>query len=151
MAVEFRDWLAGMPVNLNLLEHTQDAALWQASQLLRDHPGVIDLDRFHADLIARERLSCTASGSGIAFPHARTDAVSDIVIAAAKSDTGVVFEGSSEPVHLLFIMGTPQDRISDYLACVASLARVLRKEEVQQALLSAKTPEEFVENLQEAF
>ncbi len=150
MAVDFRDWLEGMQVNLHLTGCSQEAALQEASQLLRDHPGMIDFDKFHADLIARERLSSTASGSGIAFPHARTDAVKDIVIAAARSQEGVLFEGQGEPVHLLFIMGAPKDRIPDHLACVAWLARVLRKKELREKLLSANTAEEFIAELQDA-
>ncbi len=151
MAVEFRDWLDGMQVDLHLTGRSQDVALREASQLLRDHPAMVDIEKFNEDLIARERLSSTASGSGIAFPHARTDAVSDIVIAGARSQEGVLFNGRSEPVHLLFIMGTPKDRIPDHLACVASLARVLRREELRRKLLSVKTTEEFIGSLRAAF
>ena len=151
MAVNLRDWLDGMKVNLQLTERSQDDALREASELLRDHPAMIDINNFRSDLIARERLSSTASGSGLAFPHARSDAVNDIVIAAARSQEGVLFEGQGEPVHLLFVMGTPKDRIPDHLACVASLARALRQKELRQKLLSAETVEEFIANLQAAF
>jgi mannitol/fructose-specific phosphotransferase system IIA component (Ntr-type) len=137
MAVEFRDWLGRMQVNLHLKARNQDAALREASELLRDHAAMIDIDKFQAELIAREQLSCTASDSGVAFPHAR-------------SEEGVLFNGRTERVHLLFVMGTPKDRIVDYLACVASLVRVLRKENVRKKLLLAKTAEAFIAEVLEA-
>ena len=78
--------------------------------------------------------SSTASGSarrpsasGVAFPHARTALVKEIVVAAGRSVDGrAVRREPEEPVHFIFVIGTPPDRAAQYLALVGTLARLLR-------------------------
>jgi mannitol/fructose-specific phosphotransferase system IIA component (Ntr-type) len=52
-------------------------------------------------------------------------------------------------VHLIFLVGVPQRRVTDYLVCVGALARVVKDKEGRDRLMAAKTAEEFVELLRE--
>ncbi len=103
---------------------------------------MLDIERFRRELIAREELRSTAAGFGVAFPHARTDAVSEIVIAAGRSDGGVLF--GEELVHFIFVIGTPREKANEYLVAVGTLARLMRSEKTRAALGKAGTPEEFI-------
>ncbi len=96
------------------------------------------------EVIAREKLSSTALCCGVAFPHARTELVQEIVVAAGRSVAGVPFTGGKELVHFVFVIGTPPNRAAQYLAFVGTLARALRGESVRQQLLTAATADDFV-------
>ena len=89
-------------------------------------------------------------GNGVAFPHARTALVKDIVTAVGRSVAGVPFGSKKEPVHFVFIIGTPPDRAPQYLAFVGTLARLLRTESTRQKLLTAPTADAFVAALHAA-
>ena len=95
----------------------------------------------------REQKSSTVANGGVAFPHARTNLVSEILLGIGRSKEGVVFPGRTDTVHLLFVIAVPQQMVNDYLICVGALARLLKSGERREALQSASTPEEFFENL----
>ena len=104
---------------------------------------MINFRSFYDELLARERLEATSLGNGVAFPHARTDHVKKMVLAVGRSRPGVLFENSGETIHLIFVIGTPRRMVTEYLALVGAMARLLRKDEVRKMLMEAKTPEEF--------
>ena len=106
---------------------------------------MVDFGCFCEELLARDELRSTAAGYGVAFPHARTDSVKEIVIAVGRSAQGVRF--GEELVHFIFAIGTPREKVSDYLVAVGTLARLLRTEKIRAALAKAKTPEEFIRAL----
>ena len=126
------------------------AAIRTVAGALTEHPGVNDAPALADEVIERERVSSTALGSGVAFPHARTARVKEIVVAVGRSVTGVPFAGSADPVHFIFVIGTPPDRAAQYLALVGTLARLLRSDTLRQKLLVVTTPDEFVAVLRAA-
>jgi len=123
----------------------KNEAIIEVAGIVRGDPDVVDFDCFCRELLARDELRSTAAGYGVAFPHARTDAVREIVIAAGRSRGGVRF--GDELVHFIFVIGTPRAKVSDYLVAVGTLARLLRTAEVRTALSGAATPGEFVQAL----
>jgi len=106
---------------------------------------MFDFGCFCKELLDRDELRSTAAGYGVAFPHARTDAVKEIVISAGRSPAGVRF--GDEMVHFIFVIGTPRGKVSEYLVAVGTLARLLRTDKIRTALTAASTPEEFVRAL----
>jgi len=130
-------------VLLDLKETKRTAAIHEVAKLLEKDPDVLNFQSFYDELLARERLEATSLGYGVAFPHARTDHVKKMVLAVGRSSTGVLFENSGEKIHFIFVIGTPRRMVTEYLALVGAMARLLRSDEVRQKLLAAKTPEEF--------
>lgn len=110
--------------------------------MVRQDPDLLDFGSFCRELLARDSLRSTAAGYGVAFPHARTDAVKEILIAVGRSKKGVRF--GEELVHYIFVIGTPREKVSEYLVAVGTLARLLRTEKVRKALEKAATPGEFI-------
>lgn len=132
-------------VLLDLKATDKNAAIIEVAGILKEEEAMADFAGFSEELLARDELRSTAVGNGVAFPHARTDAVREILIAAGRSVQGVPFQG--EMVHYIFVIGTPRDKVSDYLVAVGTLARVLRAEKVCKKLEKASTPEEFIQAL----
>ena len=150
MTPSLSELLIPAAVMLDLRASDEEEAIRAVTEQLAGNPAVRNAGRLAADVLEREKLSSTALGHGVAFPHARTAEVTDIVVAVGRSAEGVVFRGSGERVHFLFVIGTPPDRVAQYLALVGRLARLLKNDAVRAQLLAAATVEEFLVPLRSA-
>ena len=104
-------------------------------------------EAFLKEVFAREQTHPSAVENGVAFPHARTDLVDEIVVGVARSRAGVSFGENRQRAHLIFVIGVPERLLSDYLVCVGTLARLVKDETIRSRLLNAETPREFIEAL----
>lgn len=112
-------------------------------ELARD-AAVTDPERFLRDVLERVMLSSVCIAPEVALPHARTTAVSRIVLGVARlASPGVGFDGEHPGIRLLFLIGTPREQVDAYLKLVAALSRLLRSEGALAGLLGAKTEGEF--------
>jgi mannitol/fructose-specific phosphotransferase system IIA component (Ntr-type) len=143
MAVVLADVLDERSVVFEVAAQTRDEALREivASMQVQDRAA------FAAEVIAREELHTTMMSRGVAFPHARTDLVTRIVLGIGRSAAGVRFGPDGQRAQLVFVVGVPKRMINDYLVCVGALARMASDEKTRSALASATTPAEFVEVL----
>ncbi len=148
MTFAFSELLSPAQVTLDLAATDEEAAIRAVTALLAGHPAVADVERLTAEILEREQLSPTAMGNGIAFPHARTEQVCEVVLAVGRSQAGVVFQGADERVHFFFVIGAPPDRAAQYLALVARLVRLLKNEAVRAQLMAATDAHAFLNVLQ---
>ena len=139
MIFSFADLLNSAPITPDLTAANGEEAIRKLTGSLAGNPAVTDAVKFGAELLERERISPTAMGHGVAFPHARTNAVRQIVMAIGRSRDGVPFTGADSPVQFLFVIGTPPNQVPQYLALVGKLARLLKTEAVREQLLHAMT------------
>ncbi len=144
MALSVLEHLKPEYILFDLKAGTETEAIEEVANVLKDDPRIHDFAAFREELFSREKLSPTALGSGVAFPHARTDQVSEIVIAAGRSREGVWFKKSEEKVHLIFVIGTPTRSVRDYLRLIASLAALLRHPAGREKLMQAQTAGQFL-------
>ena len=107
-------------------------------------------EEFVKALAKRENLESTGIGNGIAIPHARTNAVNDLVLAFARSDQGVDFSSiDGKSSHLIFLIASPENKKSEYIMALAKLSRLLRKQLVRDQLKKAGNPDEILSIIQE--
>ena len=144
MSLSVFDVLKSERIALALQASTQSEAISATSRLLASSEHMLDFKGFEQEVLAREKLSPTALGNGVAFPHARTDCVDQIVMAAGRCREKVCFESSDEPVELIFVIGTPKNMVREYLGLVGDLARRLKLAPVREQLLKAATVAEFL-------
>ena len=143
MAVVLADLLDEESVALDLGATTRDEALRDIVETMRlpDAPAFLD------QVITREAAQTTFMGRGLAFPHARTELVKQIVLGIGRSLEGVPFGEKGESAHLIFVVGVPQRMVTDYLVCVGGLARLVSDDARREALMAATTAAEFIELL----
>jgi len=111
---------------------------------------VADGDEFLKALAKRENLESTGIGNGIAIPHARTNAVKDLVLAFARSNQGVDFSAiDGKSSHLIFLIASPENKKSEYIMALAKLSRLLRKQLVREQLKNANDPKEILNIIRE--
>ena len=149
MSARLSEILDSKLVVLELREQTAAEAILEIVQNLRDNGLVEDFYKLADAVMEREGRSSTNTGQGVAFPHARTDLVDRLILGIGRSKPGIPFAYSSDPVHLIFLVGVPQRMVTDYLVCLGALARVVKDKAKRDALMAATTGEEFVELMRE--
>lgn len=134
-------------VLLDVSGKTAGEAVWEVVELFRESGVLSRTNEFFDAVMAREEKASTVANGGVAFPHARTDLIEEIILGVGRSQAGVPFGPEGILVHLIFLIAVPQQMVNDYLICVGGLARRLSKDSTRQALLAASTPAEFLERL----
>jgi mannitol/fructose-specific phosphotransferase system IIA component (Ntr-type) len=129
---------------LDLDAGTDDAAVRALhARLSSATAAVTDPDLFLRDLIQRIKLAPVCIAADIALPHARTNAVSRLVMGVARTLGPVAFDAAHPGIRLIFLIGTPQDAVTGYLQVVAKLSRLLRNPAIRAGLYAAKEEAEF--------
>ncbi len=106
-------------------------------------------NKFHHDLLSRERKASTAIGGGLAVPHVRSMQPRNFCMVFARSRDGVEFDApDGKPVHLFFGMAAPtydEKVTNDYLQAYKWIARAFKEEEwLSAALLQAADEHEII-------
>ena len=115
-----------------------------ANQKIRDLQAVIDA------MMEREKLGSTGIGQGVAIPHGKTDATSNLVGALGISRKGIEFESlDGEPVHVIFMLVAPNDSSGNHLKALARVSRLLKDKFFRQAIKEAKQIEEIEKIIRE--
>lgn len=126
--------------------------------LLRELVGVIsgtsassDRDDLLRAVREREAVLSTGIGHGVAIPHGKSAAVSDLRMAAGRAAAPVDFDAlDGQPVSLFFLLVGPESAAGPHIKALSRISRLVRKDDVREKLVSAKTAEEFLQALQEA-
>lgn len=109
-----------------------------------------DRDRAMNALLERESLGSTGLESGIAVPHAKTDAVRRLTLAIGIAPDGIDFESADgEPSKIFFLMLAPPDQSGPHIEALAEIARLARAPSFLKALARAGNPDEVVDLLNE--
>jgi fructose-specific phosphotransferase system IIA component len=143
------DYLDPQLIMLNLPAASKSEAFARIVDRLAENNLVDDRDEFLADVTKREGQGCTAIGRGIAIPHARSKTLERIVVVIARLREGIDFGAEDgEPVQLVFLLGTPSDKSSEYLKVLARLSKLLKVNGLRKELLTAASPADVLERME---
>jgi mannitol/fructose-specific phosphotransferase system IIA component (Ntr-type) len=144
MAITLTDLLDEKQVILRLRSRKMPNALREIMALLAQNGKIEEPQAFFERVLAREQAHPSVVENGVAFPHARTDLVDEIVVGIGRSRSGIPFGHNAVPAHLIFVIGVPERLVNDYLICVGTLVRVVRDDAKRSTLLHAQSPHEFI-------
>ena len=147
MPIALADLLDEQQVILRLRSRKPKNAIREIVHILAHTGKVANDDDFLEKVITREQTHPSVVENGVAFPHARTDLVDEIVIGVGRSRAGISFGENQQRAHLIFVIGVPERLLSDYLVTVGTLARLVKDATIRSKLLDAETPREFIEAL----
>lgn len=105
--------------------------------------AVTDATQLLVDLLERAEVASVCIADDIALPHARTGAVSRLVLAVGRAPADIAFDAQHAHVRLVFLIGTPKSAVTEYLRVVAALSRLLKDPATRAALLAAPNESEF--------
>jgi len=147
MPIAPTDLLHEQQVVLRLRSRKAANAIREIVQLLAHTGRVPNTKALLEQVLAREQTHPSVVENGVAFPHARTDLVDEIVIGVGRSRAGVPFGANQQRARLIFVIGVPERLLGDYLICVGTLARLVKDVAIRSRLLKAQTSREFIDAL----
>jgi mannitol/fructose-specific phosphotransferase system IIA component (Ntr-type) len=147
MAIALSELLDEKQVILRLRSRKLQNALREIIQVLAQNGKIDDAETFHEEVLLREQAHSSVVENGVAFPHARTDLVDEIVIGIGRSRAGIPIGADQQRARLIFVIGVPERLLNDYLVCVGMLVRLVKNDAIRSRLLQAETPGEFIDVL----
>ncbi len=152
-SVVVSELLTPATINLNLRSADRDSVL---GELVNQIPELADQpaarDTLLRALHEREKLHSTGIGDGIALPHARNALVGLVnhsIIVFGRHQTGIPYGAIDNiPARLFFLLVAPT--VTQHLAILARLSRLLRDPKLHQNLLTADRPEKVIAIVREA-
>lgn len=138
------DLLSKESVMLNGTPKTKSEAIDMLVDLQVKGGKIADKAEYKKGILAREQMSSTAVGEGIAIPHAKSTAVKAPSLAAMTVPSGVDYEAlDEEPSNLLFMIAAPNDG-DVHLEVLSRLMTILMDEDFRAKLIAAKNKDEFL-------
>lgn len=124
---------------------TRDEVLRQMIDLLDKVGKLADREAFAQAIANREKILSTGIGMGVAIPHAKLASCTTFFIAIGVLRKGVdwkALDGAS--VRLVFLMGGPDDRQTEYLQILSRLTLAIRDVERRKKLLQLREASEII-------
>jgi mannitol/fructose-specific phosphotransferase system IIA component (Ntr-type) len=143
-AVVLSELLSPAAIALDLKSTDRDSVL---SELVNQIPQLaaqpVSRQTLLRALREREQLHSTGIGDGIALPHARNALVGLVdqpVVVFGRHKQGIPYDAIDRvPARLFFLLVAPT--VTQHLAILARLSRLLRDPKLRQSLLTADKPE----------
>lgn len=143
--MKITELLDARSIALNVQVNSKDETIDCLVDLMYQSQKISDKVEFKEGILAREALSTTGIGEGIAIPHAQVSAVKKAGLAAMTIKGGVDYGSlDGQPVHLCFMIAAPQDGGNVHLQALAKLSTLLMNEDFRQSLVRATTKEQFL-------
>jgi len=117
-------------------------------ELLSRSGKVKDYDLALKDLLDHEAGMSTGMENGIAIPHAKTDAVDELIAAVGITRRKINFECLDRRPAQIFVMTlSPRDTVGPHVQFLADIGALLRDKKKRKAMLKAKHDEELLQVL----
>jgi PTS system nitrogen regulatory IIA component len=133
-----QDWLDPAAVSAHVSAATRSQALSVIAEISGRVYGLRASRVFDA-LQAREAISPTGVGRGVAIPHAQIPGLDRLAAVFIRLQHPIAYEAvDEEPVDLLFALLAPTGDGSDHLRGLAKVSRLLRRPEIRDQLRQAR-------------
>ena len=132
-------------IALHLAGTTKDEIIDELIDIAMKSGKVKDREQAKASVLERETRMSTGMKHGIAIPHGKTSAVSELVACVGVSDNEVDFDALDRKGCKIFIMTlSPPEKTGPHLQFLAEVSMLFRSEEKRQAILKASTAQEVL-------
>jgi len=121
---------------------TELVDLLDASGLLSDRDVALQA------VLTRERIQSTGTGAGLAIPHGKCKAVSELVMAIGIAREPIEFESiDGKPVKIIILLVSPADQTGPHIQALARISRLMLNADFKQKLEKAASAKEVYELL----
>jgi len=149
--MKIQDLLRKDVMLLDLQATEKTAVIDEMIKSLTDHGYVTDFEIFKEGILAREALTSTGLGDGIAMPHSKNAAVKEATVLFAKSNKGVNYESlDGQATDLFFMIAAPEGANDTHLAALAELSQYLMKDGFADKLRQATSADQVIELFDQA-
>ena len=131
-------------INLDLKSDSKEEVIKELYNLL-DFIEIINGEECLDAILCREAISSTGIGRGIAIPNAKSSSVLSTQVAMGVSKRGINFGSIDfEDAKIFFLIVSPLRDKGINLSLVNKVAKMMRKEEIRNRILSAKKRNEII-------
>lgn len=111
-----------------------------------------DVEETYQGFLAREEEGPTGMEDGFAIPHTRCESVLRTGIVVMKARTALEWESfDGKPVQIMIALIVPKENYgNEHIQILASLSRMLMKQEFRNRLKQSDSQEEMFEVIQQA-
>src|SRR5262245_48636555 len=129
-----------------LTADSRDEALGLLVDKLFKVGKISDKELFYKAIVDREKIVSTGIGMGVAIPHAKLPSFGHFFIAIGILQRPVDWKSlDGGPVRLIFMIGGPEDKQTEYLQILSQLTRMIKDEERRKKLLNLNQPKAIIE------
>lgn len=126
----------------------RDEALKIMTVALHQAGKIDDQQAFYQAIIDREKIVSTGIGMGVAIPHAKLPAFDDFFIAIGILQKGIEWNAlDGAPVRVIFMIGGPDDKQTEYLQILSRLTFALKDEHRRKKMLTMNSSTAIIELL----
>jgi nitrogen PTS system EIIA component len=123
----------------------RDDALRTLVDLLEQEGKLLNKETFYQAILERESIVSTGIGMGVAVPHAKLSGYSTFFIAIGIHQKGIPWDAlDGVPVRLVFMIGGPDDKQTEYLQLLSRLTLAIKDEERRKKMLQLSKPEDII-------
>ena len=113
--------------------------------------AITDRDQVLQAVLDREKIMSTGIGDGIAIPHGKSAAVTELVAAMGTQRRGVDFDAlDGEPAFVFFLLVSPANVSGPHIKALARISRLLKNDEFKKKLIEANSAEEIIATIEAA-
>lgn len=128
---------------------SRDEAIQALVEIIHKAGRLHDKDAFYQAIIEREKIVSTGIGMGAAIPHAKLAAYDDFFIAIGVLRKGLDWNAlDGSPVRLIFMIGGPDDKQTEYLQILSNLTLAIKDEAIRKKILTLNSPQDMIELFQ---
>lgn len=125
---------------------SRDEALKLLVDQLRNFSTIPDTGTFYQAILDREKLVSTGIGMGVALPHAKMEACDTFFICLGILSKGVNWKAIDHaPVRIVFMIGGPDDKQTEYLQILSNLTQLVKNEDIRKKLLTLNSKEAIMQ------
>lgn len=143
--MKITDLLKIEAIDLNAQISNKEEAIDHLVDLMMASGNISHREEYKQGILAREAISTTGIGEGIAIPHAQVAVVNEPGLAVMVVKEGVDYNSlDGQLVRLFFMIAAPEGAGNVHLEALAKLSRMLMNSEFKEQLINAATPKEFL-------
>lgn len=112
---------------------------------------ITDRDQVLQAVLDREKIMSTGIGDGIAIPHGKSAAVTELVAAMGTQRRGIDFDAlDGEPAFVFFLLVSPANVSGPHIKALARISRLLKNDAFKKKLIEANSAEEIIATIEAA-
>ena len=148
--MDLRTVLTPDTVDLHLKGTTKEEIIDELLDVLVKAGKVTDKVAARECVLDRERKMSTGMKHGIAIPHGKTDAVSDLVACIGISDNPVDFDSlDQEPCRIYIMTLSPVNKTGPHLQFLAEVSLLFKSADKRAQILNTQDKSEIIKILTE--
>lgn len=119
----------------------RDEAIRQLVEICFEEGKIASIEPFLSKVAEREKIVSTGIGMAVAIPHAKLSDFNEFFIAIGILSKGVDWHAlDGHPVRIVFLIGGPDNKQTEYLQILSSLTTFIKSEELRKKMLTLNSP-----------